>query len=236
MWRNLTTAYAQINFVLVLVIKLPICLLGNVTTARRLYCCQMDKEGLRYEGNVNESKSQHVDRQLAKQRPTDSSIILKISETMDQTFDRLQKLISQLEIQGEVINPGKMIWNKTHQFHDDVYEEMYLQWEKLRPVENRVCQHSWNSQLLFRMNNTSAVPIIEEGHCLLIESKIGLLLLDLASEMIKSVKTVRENRCSAKHQNNFFLEGTRKKLEQSYDPKDLEVILIMTNKACYVCR
>ncbi|GJV95979.1 hypothetical protein Tco_1547556 [Tanacetum coccineum] len=30
------------------------------------------------------------------------------SETMDQTFDRLQKLISQLEIQGEVINQKDM--------------------------------------------------------------------------------------------------------------------------------
>ncbi|GKA33441.1 hypothetical protein Tco_0719870 [Tanacetum coccineum] len=34
--------------------------------------------------------------------------IEKSSETMDQTFDRLQKLISQLKIQGEVINQEDM--------------------------------------------------------------------------------------------------------------------------------
>ncbi|GJS77996.1 hypothetical protein Tco_0727877 [Tanacetum coccineum] len=34
--------------------------------------------------------------------------IEKSSETMDQNFDRLQKLISQLEIQGEVINQEDM--------------------------------------------------------------------------------------------------------------------------------
>ncbi|GKB59134.1 hypothetical protein Tco_0915320, partial [Tanacetum coccineum] len=34
--------------------------------------------------------------------------IEKSSETMDQTFDRLQKLISQLEIQGETISQEDM--------------------------------------------------------------------------------------------------------------------------------
>ncbi|GJV46272.1 ribonuclease H-like domain-containing protein [Tanacetum coccineum] len=52
----------------------------------------------RYGGN-NESKKVH--RTLLKQQY--KNILGSISEIIDQTFDRLQKLISQLEIQGEVI-------------------------------------------------------------------------------------------------------------------------------------
>ncbi|GJY69504.1 hypothetical protein Tco_0472486 [Tanacetum coccineum] len=57
----------------------------------------------RYGGN---KESKKVQRTLLKQQYenfTGSS-----SETMDQTFDRLQKLISQLEIQGEVIEQEDM--------------------------------------------------------------------------------------------------------------------------------
>ncbi|GJU90597.1 ribonuclease H-like domain-containing protein [Tanacetum coccineum] len=57
----------------------------------------------RYGGN---KESKKVQRTLLKQQYenfTGSS-----SETMDQTFDRLQKLISQLEIQGEVITQEDM--------------------------------------------------------------------------------------------------------------------------------
>ncbi|GKF12617.1 hypothetical protein Tco_0050543 [Tanacetum coccineum] len=51
-------------------------------------------------GGKKESKK--VQRTLLKQQY--KNFITLSSETMDQTFDRLQKLISQLEIQGEVIN------------------------------------------------------------------------------------------------------------------------------------
>ncbi|GKB75873.1 hypothetical protein Tco_0942768, partial [Tanacetum coccineum] len=57
----------------------------------------------RYRGNKEPKK---VQRTLLKQQYenfTRSSL-----ETMDQTFDRLQKLISQLEIQGEVITQEDM--------------------------------------------------------------------------------------------------------------------------------
>ncbi|GKC12928.1 hypothetical protein Tco_1009710 [Tanacetum coccineum] len=53
----------------------------------------------RYGGNKQSKKVQRI---LLKQQYENFTIL--ISETMDQTFDRLQKLISQLEIQGEVIN------------------------------------------------------------------------------------------------------------------------------------
>ncbi|GKD79381.1 hypothetical protein Tco_1342002, partial [Tanacetum coccineum] len=53
----------------------------------------------RYEGNKESKKVQRI---LLKQQY--ENFVALSSETMDQTFDRLQKLISRLEIQREVIN------------------------------------------------------------------------------------------------------------------------------------
>ncbi|GJS98354.1 hypothetical protein Tco_0819524 [Tanacetum coccineum] len=57
----------------------------------------------RYGGN---KESKKVQRTLLKQQYKNFAGLS--SETMDQTFDRLQKLISQLEIQGEVITQEDM--------------------------------------------------------------------------------------------------------------------------------
>ncbi|GKB79526.1 hypothetical protein Tco_0946421 [Tanacetum coccineum] len=57
----------------------------------------------RYGGN---KESKKVQRTLLKQQY--ENFLGSSSETMDQTFDRLQKLISQLEIQGEVITQEDM--------------------------------------------------------------------------------------------------------------------------------
>ncbi|GKD29166.1 putative ribonuclease H-like domain-containing protein [Tanacetum coccineum] len=57
----------------------------------------------RYGGN---KESKKVQRTLLKQQYENFAALSL--ETMDQTFDRLQKLISQLEIQGEVINQEDM--------------------------------------------------------------------------------------------------------------------------------
>ncbi|GJZ50629.1 hypothetical protein Tco_0604819 [Tanacetum coccineum] len=57
----------------------------------------------RYGGN---KESKKVQRTLLKQQY--ENFARSSSETMDQTFDRLQKLISQLEIQGEVITQEDM--------------------------------------------------------------------------------------------------------------------------------
>ncbi|GJY02086.1 hypothetical protein Tco_0360238 [Tanacetum coccineum] len=57
----------------------------------------------RYGGN---KESKKVQRTLLKQQYENFS--RSSSETMDQTFDRLQKLISQLEIQGETISQEDM--------------------------------------------------------------------------------------------------------------------------------
>ncbi|GJS21160.1 hypothetical protein Tco_0449792 [Tanacetum coccineum] len=57
----------------------------------------------RYGGN---KESKKVQRTLLKQQY--ENFLGSSSEIMDQTFDRLQKLISQLEIQGEVITQEDM--------------------------------------------------------------------------------------------------------------------------------
>ncbi|GKC63826.1 hypothetical protein Tco_1096424, partial [Tanacetum coccineum] len=57
----------------------------------------------RYGGN---KESKKVQRTLLKQQYENFTRLS--SETMDQTFDRFQKLISQLEIQGEVITQEDM--------------------------------------------------------------------------------------------------------------------------------
>ncbi|GJS88433.1 hypothetical protein Tco_0771069 [Tanacetum coccineum] len=57
----------------------------------------------RYGGNKESKKVQRI---LLKQQY--KNFVALSSETMDQTIDRLQKLISHLEIQGEVINQEDM--------------------------------------------------------------------------------------------------------------------------------
>ncbi|GJW98605.1 ribonuclease H-like domain-containing protein [Tanacetum coccineum] len=63
----------------------------------------MEATEKRYGGN---KESKKVQRTLLKQQY--ENFAGSSSETMDQTFDRLQKLISQLEIQGEVITQEDM--------------------------------------------------------------------------------------------------------------------------------
>nr|GFD21372.1 ribonuclease H-like domain-containing protein [Tanacetum cinerariifolium] len=57
----------------------------------------------RYGGN---KESKKIQRTLLKKQY--ENFAASSSETLDQTFDRLQKLISQLEIQGEVIEQEDM--------------------------------------------------------------------------------------------------------------------------------
>ncbi|GKA01938.1 hypothetical protein Tco_0674603 [Tanacetum coccineum] len=79
----------------------------------------------RYEGKKESNK---VQRTLLKQQYENFAGLS--SETMDQTFDRLQKLISQLEIQGEVITQEDMNLKLLRkQINLDDLEEMDLQWE-----------------------------------------------------------------------------------------------------------
>ncbi|GJY48953.1 putative ribonuclease H-like domain-containing protein [Tanacetum coccineum] len=61
--------------------------------------------------NMGSSSVSELAVKLCNKKETNDPILLILrssSETMDQTFDRLQKLISQLEIQGEVITQEDM--------------------------------------------------------------------------------------------------------------------------------
>ncbi|GJT56790.1 ribonuclease H-like domain-containing protein [Tanacetum coccineum] len=71
----------------------------------------------RYGGN---KKSKKVQRTLFKQQYKNFSG--SSSETMDQTFDRLQKLISQLEIQGET---HALIWRNKEEIETISLDDMY---------------------------------------------------------------------------------------------------------------
>ncbi|GKC47462.1 ribonuclease H-like domain-containing protein, partial [Tanacetum coccineum] len=96
----------------------------------------------RYGGN---KESKKVQRTLIKQKY--DNFAGSSSETMDQTFDRLQKLITQLEIQGEVITQEDMnlkllrslpsewkthalIWRNKHEIEtislDDLYNNLKI--------------------------------------------------------------------------------------------------------------
>ncbi|GJX56277.1 putative ribonuclease H-like domain-containing protein [Tanacetum coccineum] len=82
----------------------------------------------RYGGN---KESKKVQRTLLKQQY--ENFAGSSSETMDQTFDRLPKFISQLEIKGEVITQEdmnlKLLRKDLEQIDPDDLEEMDLQWE-----------------------------------------------------------------------------------------------------------
>ncbi|GJR11983.1 hypothetical protein Tco_0794635 [Tanacetum coccineum] len=91
----------------------------------------------RYGGNTESKK---VQRTLLKQQY--EKFVALSFESMDQTFDRLQKLISQLEIQGEVINQ----------------EDMNLKLLRSLPSEWKTCSSSISQNLqnvAFVSNNTN---------------------------------------------------------------------------------
>nr|GEZ13605.1 putative ribonuclease H-like domain-containing protein [Tanacetum cinerariifolium] len=79
----------------------------------------------RYEGNKESKKVQRI---LLKQQY--KKFVASSLETLDQTFDRLQKLISQWEIQGEVIEQKDInLKENLEQIDLDDLEEMDLHWK-----------------------------------------------------------------------------------------------------------
>ncbi|GJT63609.1 hypothetical protein Tco_1015089 [Tanacetum coccineum] len=99
--------------------------------------------------------------------------IEKSSETMDQTFDRLQKLIRQLEIQGEVINQEDMnlkllrslpsewkthalIWRNKVEIETISLDDLYNNLKIYEPELTGSSSTSQNSQnVAFVFNNTN---------------------------------------------------------------------------------
>ncbi|GJS22700.1 hypothetical protein Tco_0451332 [Tanacetum coccineum] len=137
-----------------------------------------------YGGN---KESKKVQRTLLKQQYENFSG--SSLETMDQTFDRLQKLISQLEIQGEVIftighklktveNTNSNSNSSTNeadniaygvsaahtqkQIDPDDLEEMDLQWEMaMLTIRARRFIKRTGSQLDVNASSTTASPAVE---------------------------------------------------------------------------
>ncbi|GJS98629.1 hypothetical protein Tco_0819799 [Tanacetum coccineum] len=122
----------------------------------------------RYGGN---KESKKVQRTLLKQQYENFAALS--SETMDQTFDRLQKLISQLEIQGEVINQEDMnlkllrslpsewkthalIWRNKVEIETISLDDLYNNLKIYKPELTSSLSTSQNSQnVAFVSNNTN---------------------------------------------------------------------------------
>ncbi|GJW25145.1 hypothetical protein Tco_0038956 [Tanacetum coccineum] len=97
--------------------------------------CLMEAIKKRYGGN---KESKKVQRTLLKQQYENFAGLS--SKTMDQTFDRLKKLINQLEIQGEVITQ----------------EDMNLKLFRSLPSEWKTHASIWrNKQEIKTINNTA---------------------------------------------------------------------------------
>ncbi|GJU45541.1 hypothetical protein Tco_1202807 [Tanacetum coccineum] len=128
----------------------------------------------RYGGN---KESKKVQRTLLKQQY--ENFAGSSSETMDQTFDRLQKLISQLEIQGEVITQEDMnlkllrslpsewkthalIWRNKEEIETISLDDL-SKWKVLRIVKNghfaRECRAPRNQENRGRENNRRTVTV-----------------------------------------------------------------------------
>ncbi|GJR60895.1 hypothetical protein Tco_1503057 [Tanacetum coccineum] len=122
----------------------------------------------RYGGN---KESKKVQRTLLKQQYENFAALS--SESMDQTFDRLQKLISQLEIQGEVINQEDMnlkllrslpsewkthalIWRNKVEIKTISLDDLYNNLKIYEPEITGSSNTSQNSQnVAFVSNNTN---------------------------------------------------------------------------------
>ncbi|GJU85908.1 putative ribonuclease H-like domain-containing protein [Tanacetum coccineum] len=121
----------------------------------------------RYGGN---KESKKVQRTLLKQQYENFSG--SSSETMDQTFDRLQKLISQLEIQGEVITQEDMnlkllrslpsewkthalIWRNKEEIETISLDDLYNNLKIYEPELTGLTNTSQNSQNVAFMSSNS---------------------------------------------------------------------------------
>ncbi|GJT04054.1 hypothetical protein Tco_0838516 [Tanacetum coccineum] len=122
----------------------------------------------RYGGN---KESQKVQRTLLKQQYENFAALS--SESLDQTFDRIQKLIRQLEIQGEVINqedinlkllrslPSEwkyhaLIWRNKAEIETISLDDLYNNLKIYEPELTSSSSTSQNTQnVAFISNNTN---------------------------------------------------------------------------------
>ncbi|GJV75682.1 hypothetical protein Tco_1507266 [Tanacetum coccineum] len=131
----------------------------------------------RYGGN---KESKKVQKTLLKQQY--ENFVGLSSDTMDQTFDRLQKLISQLEILGELITqedinlkllrslPSEwkthaLIWRNKHEIETISLDDLYNNLKIYEPKISRSSSTSQNPQSVafVSSNNTNSNSSINEA-------------------------------------------------------------------------
>ncbi|GJT09792.1 ribonuclease H-like domain-containing protein [Tanacetum coccineum] len=110
----------------------------------------------RYGGN---KESKKVQRTLLKQQYENFAALS--SESMDQTFDRLQKLISQLEIQGEVINQEDMNLKLLRSFPSE-WKTHALIWRNKVEIETISLDDLYNNLKIYEQEITDNLcdPVI----------------------------------------------------------------------------
>ncbi|GJT87011.1 hypothetical protein Tco_1068728 [Tanacetum coccineum] len=164
----------------------------------------------RYGGNT---KSKKVQRTLLKQQYENFAVLS--SETMDQTFDRLQKLISQLEIQGEKVESNHESADVKN--NGDVVEPKTVRKNSFKPPIIK----DWN------FNDDSEVEFIPN-----VEDKT----VRPSTEKIKFVKSARETveKVETSKQNKHYLRGNQRNWNNLMSQR-LGSDFKMINKACFVC-
>ncbi|GJT19526.1 ribonuclease H-like domain-containing protein [Tanacetum coccineum] len=103
----------------------------------------------RYGGNKESNK---VQRTLLKQQY--ENFVGSSSETIDQTFDRFQKLISQLEIRGEVIEQEDMNLKLLRSLPSE-WKTHALIWRNKEEIETISLDNFTNSNNISNNNNTN---------------------------------------------------------------------------------
>ncbi|GKA06259.1 hypothetical protein Tco_0685483 [Tanacetum coccineum] len=98
----------------------------------------------RYEGN---KESKKVQRTLLKQQY--ENFAGSSSETMDQAFDRLQKLITQLEIQGEVITQEDMNLKLLRSLPSE-WKTYALIWRNKQEIETIIFYDLYNNLKIYK--------------------------------------------------------------------------------------
>ncbi|GKC96058.1 hypothetical protein Tco_1161500 [Tanacetum coccineum] len=88
--------------------------------------------------------------------------IEKSSETMDQTFDRLQKLISQLEIQGEVIAQGDMNLKLLRSLPSE-WKTRALIWRNKVEIETISLDDLYNNLKIYELELTGSSSISQNS-------------------------------------------------------------------------
>ncbi|GKF57035.1 hypothetical protein Tco_0170572, partial [Tanacetum coccineum] len=114
----------------------------------------------RYGGN---KESKKVQKTLLKQQYENFDALS--SKTTDQTFDRLQKLISQLEIQGEVINQEDMNLKLLRSLPSELKTHALIWWNKVE-IETISLDDLYNNLKIYELELTELASIkdLEQLH------------------------------------------------------------------------